>query len=200
MASPEAKSRMLEREARRLRIIAASVASDEELERFEATRTQPTYGDPEMGRIFSDRAVADLLQSSLGVEIEEDDLSEEGQIYKYNHLTGESEPYYKGSAESAGQPLSDEPVPGDEVEVNDEDVEDSYGETDVIPGSRDASEIRATPAAKAKADQLGIDLNTVSGTGAGGRITSGDVEHAAQPEESEESDIDSEDNPEDEEA
>jgi pyruvate/2-oxoglutarate dehydrogenase complex dihydrolipoamide acyltransferase (E2) component len=187
MASPEAKHRMLEREARRLRIIAASAGTSEELERYEETRNQPTYGDPDMARIFEQRALADLLQDALDVEIEEDELSEEGQLYQYNHLTGESEPY-KSSLEQSqeeeavqGQPLDDDPKPGDEIDApSDEEVEESYDEGDVIPGTREAHDVSATPAAKAKAEELGVDLTQVNGTGNGGRIVSADVERATK--------------------
>jgi pyruvate/2-oxoglutarate dehydrogenase complex dihydrolipoamide acyltransferase (E2) component len=43
-------------------------------------------------------------------------------------------------------------------------------------------EPKATPAAVAKAEELGVDLDTVEGTGADGRITVGDVEAAAAEE------------------
>lgn len=53
--------------------------------------------------------------------------------------------------------------------------------------SLDASMVRASPASRQLARQLGVDLNTVDGTGPRGRITPGDVTahhraHAASPE------------------
>lgn len=39
--------------------------------------------------------------------------------------------------------------------------------------------VEATDAAKRKAEQLGVDLSEVQGTGSGGRITAGDAERAA---------------------
>ena len=44
-------------------------------------------------------------------------------------------------------------------------------------------EVEATPAAKRKAEELGIDLSMVGGTGSGGRITVKDVESAAERQE-----------------
>lgn len=49
--------------------------------------------------------------------------------------------------------------------------------------SRDASgRVNASPAARKRAGELGVDLETVEATGAGGRITSEDVERAAAAE------------------
>ncbi|MER3437611.1 MAG: 2-oxo acid dehydrogenase subunit E2, partial [Chloroflexota bacterium] len=46
--------------------------------------------------------------------------------------------------------------------------------------SRDASgRVNASPAARKRAQELGVDLNTIQATGPGGRITSEDVERAA---------------------
>ena len=52
------------------------------------------------------------------------------------------------------------------------------GEPDEAP-ERDGSGPEATPAASKKAEQLGLDLSTVEGTGAGGRVLVRDVLRAA---------------------
>jgi large subunit ribosomal protein L20 len=44
----------------------------------------------------------------------------------------------------------------------------------------EAGEVQATGAAERKAEELGVDLTTVTGTGQSGRITVGDVEKAAR--------------------
>jgi pyruvate/2-oxoglutarate dehydrogenase complex dihydrolipoamide acyltransferase (E2) component len=41
------------------------------------------------------------------------------------------------------------------------------------------TEVRATPAAERKAEELGVDLSQIEGTGSGGRITVKDVTEAA---------------------
>jgi pyruvate/2-oxoglutarate dehydrogenase complex dihydrolipoamide acyltransferase (E2) component len=46
-------------------------------------------------------------------------------------------------------------------------------------GDESAGEVKATDAARRKAEELGIDLSRVEGTGAGGRILVGDVKRAA---------------------
>jgi pyruvate/2-oxoglutarate dehydrogenase complex dihydrolipoamide acyltransferase (E2) component len=46
-------------------------------------------------------------------------------------------------------------------------------------GGEDAAEIRATDAARRKAEELGVDLAQIEGTGAGGRVLVKDVQKAA---------------------
>lgn len=46
--------------------------------------------------------------------------------------------------------------------------------------SEPKSRVRATPAAERRAEELGVDLSGVKGTGSGGRITVQDVQSAAQ--------------------
>jgi large subunit ribosomal protein L20 len=48
--------------------------------------------------------------------------------------------------------------------------------------------VEATEAAESKAEDLNVDLATIEGTGASGRITVGDVENAAREEQSEKAD------------
>ena len=53
----------------------------------------------------------------------------------------------------------------------------------VKEAERTQNAVQATPAAKREAEELGVDLSTVEGTGAGGRITVRDVQKAAAQEE-----------------
>ena len=46
-------------------------------------------------------------------------------------------------------------------------------------GGEDAAEIRATDAARRKAEELGVDLSQIEGTGAGGRVVVKDVQKVA---------------------
>jgi len=50
------------------------------------------------------------------------------------------------------------------------------------PAQPAQNEVRATPAARRAAEELGVDLSRVEGTGAGGRITVRDIQNAAQEE------------------
>jgi len=58
--------------------------------------------------------------------------------------------------------------------------EQRAGEGAEVPEPRDAGEPKATDAAWRKAEELGVDLSSVEGTGAGGRILVGDVRRAAE--------------------
>ena len=48
------------------------------------------------------------------------------------------------------------------------------------PESEPEVEVNATEAAERKAEELGVDITTVDGTGQGGRVTVGDVDNAAE--------------------
>jgi hypothetical protein len=62
-------------------------------------------------------------------------------------------------------------------EVSEEAV---VGEADTAgEAGEEKGEVQATPAAERKADELGVDLSQVEGTGSGGRITVKDVSSAA---------------------
>ena len=54
------------------------------------------------------------------------------------------------------------------------------GETVVGEAEGRQHEVQAPPAAKREAEELGVDLSRVEGTGSGGRITVRDVQNAAQ--------------------
>ena len=73
-------------------------------------------------------------------------------------------------------------VSGEEQEVAPEEEPapsfasgDSFGPAADDPPQEDAPEVRASPVARRLADDLGIDLSEVEGTGPGGRITRDDV-------------------------
>jgi pyruvate/2-oxoglutarate dehydrogenase complex dihydrolipoamide acyltransferase (E2) component len=78
------------------------------------------------------------------------------------------------------EPVSQEPVPasqpvaaaGEATRRVSEEAPEEAGE----PNSR----VRATPAALRAAEELGVDLLQVEGTGSGGRITVKDVRSAAE--------------------
>jgi pyruvate/2-oxoglutarate dehydrogenase complex dihydrolipoamide acyltransferase (E2) component len=70
--------------------------------------------------------------------------------------------------------------PGEGVEAGLEEEEAVVGEAST-PGEAGEQKDRAqaTPAAARKADELGVDLSQIEGTGSGGRITVKDVTEAA---------------------
>src|SRR5215204_3403610 len=72
------------------------------------------------------------------------------------------------------------PEPGEGVEAGLEEEEAVVGEAST-PGEagEQKDKAQATPAAERKAEDLGVDLSQIEGTGSGGRITVKDVTEAA---------------------
>ena len=73
------------------------------------------------------------------------------------------------------------PEPGEGVEAVLEEEEAVVGEAST-PGEavEQKDSAQATPAAERKAEDLGVDLSQIEGTGSGGRITVKDVTEAAK--------------------
>jgi len=72
------------------------------------------------------------------------------------------------------------PEPGEGVEAGVEEEEAVVGEASTPGEAGERKEkAQATPAAERKAEDLGVDLSQIEGTGSGGRITVKDVTEAA---------------------
>ena len=73
------------------------------------------------------------------------------------------------------------PEPGEGVEAGLEEEEAAVVGEASTPGEggEQKDEAQATPAAARKAEDLGVDLSQIAGTGSGGRITVKDVREAA---------------------
>jgi pyruvate/2-oxoglutarate dehydrogenase complex dihydrolipoamide acyltransferase (E2) component len=82
------------------------------------------------------------------------------------------------SARDESTPATPEPGEGVEAGVGEETV---VGEAST-PGEagEQKDKVQATPAAERKAEDLGVDLSQIEGTGSGGRITVKDVTEAAK--------------------
>ena len=82
------------------------------------------------------------------------------------------------SATDESTPATAEPAEGVEAGVEEEAV---VGEAST-PGEagEQKDKAQATPAAERKAEDLGVDLSQIEGTGSGGRITVKDVREAAK--------------------
>lgn len=89
--------------------------------------------------------------------------------------------YVGGHAQdlASGQMLE----PGETAELDEEQVKDSHNaaliEDGLLISVEEAEEPQATEAAIAAADELGVNLNAVTGTGSHGQITKADVEEFA---------------------
>jgi pyruvate/2-oxoglutarate dehydrogenase complex dihydrolipoamide acyltransferase (E2) component len=81
------------------------------------------------------------------------------------------------SARDESTPATPEPGEGVEAGVEEEAVVGEASTNGEI--GEQNTEVRATPAAERKADDLGVDLSQIEGTGSGGRITVKDVTAAA---------------------
>jgi pyruvate/2-oxoglutarate dehydrogenase complex dihydrolipoamide acyltransferase (E2) component len=82
------------------------------------------------------------------------------------------------SARDESTPATPDPGEGVEAGVGEETV---VGEAST-PGEagEQKDKVQATPAAERKAEDLGVDLSQIEGTGSGGRITVKDVTEAAK--------------------
>ena len=85
----------------------------------------------------------------------------------------------RSSATDESTPATAEP--GEGVEAGVEEEEAVVGEASTPgEGAEQKDKARATPAAERKAEDLGVDLSQIEGTGSGGRITVKDVTEAAK--------------------
>jgi pyruvate/2-oxoglutarate dehydrogenase complex dihydrolipoamide acyltransferase (E2) component len=83
------------------------------------------------------------------------------------------------SATDESTPATAEPGEGVEAGLEEEAVVVGEAGTPGEAGEQN-TEVRATPAAARKAEDLGVDLAQIEGTGSGGRITVKDVTEAAK--------------------
>lgn len=97
-----------------------------------------------------------------------------GDIIKTGNPLVEFE--YSGSAVSEDQQTDSGTVVGS-IEVGDRVIKESP--TGIQPRERDKTGIRVTPAVRALAKELSVDLDNVQGTGPGGAITVTDIKNAA---------------------
>ena len=83
------------------------------------------------------------------------------------------------SAREESTPATQQAAEGVEAGVEEQTV---VGEasTPGEAGERKYKKVQATPAAERKAEDLGVDLSQIEGTGSGGRITVKDVREAAK--------------------
>jgi pyruvate/2-oxoglutarate dehydrogenase complex dihydrolipoamide acyltransferase (E2) component len=80
----------------------------------------------------------------------------------------------------AGGPVSQEPGPASQPVAGAGEATQRVDEEAPAEAGEPKSMVRATPAALRTAEELGVDLLQVEGTGSGGRITAKDVRSAAE--------------------
>ena len=77
-----------------------------------------------------------------------------------------------------GEEVEETPITvNNEAEPEQDDIEEPSPQLEQTPEVPERARILATPVARRLADESGIDLRTVQGSGPGGRITKGDIEN-----------------------
>ena len=77
-----------------------------------------------------------------------------------------------------GEEVEETPITANnEAEPEQDDIEEPSPQLEQTPEVFERARILATPVARRLADESGIDLRTVQGSGPGGRITKGDIEN-----------------------
>ena len=77
-----------------------------------------------------------------------------------------------------GEEVEETPITvNNEAEPEQDDIEEPSPQLEQTPAVPERARILATPVARRLADESGIDLRTVQGSGPGGRITKGDIEN-----------------------
>ena len=77
-----------------------------------------------------------------------------------------------------GEEVEETPINvNNEAEPEQDDIEEPSPQLEQTPEVSERARILATPVARRLADESGIDLRTVQGSGPGGRITKGDIEN-----------------------
>lgn len=138
-----------------------------------------------VAEIETDKAVVEFESTAEGVLLEL--LVEEGTTVAVGEsiatVGAEGETLAAGGDDSE-EPTEAEPVAEEPSSEPDEEempaAEEDEAESEAIPLPASPSEVRASPVARKLAAERGVDLNTVKGTGPGGRILRSDV-LAAEP-------------------
>ncbi|MDE2718174.1 MAG: dihydrolipoamide acetyltransferase family protein, partial [Chloroflexota bacterium] len=135
-----------------------------------------------VAEIETDKAVVEFESTAEGVLLEL--LVEEGTTVAVGEsiatvgVEGETVAADGGDSEESAEAVAEEPSEPDAEEAP--EAEEDESEADAIPLPASPSEVRASPIARKLAAERGVDLNTVEGTGPGGRILRSDV-LAAEP-------------------
>lgn len=128
---------------------------------------EPETYDPGPGLSETELAMQQEREAELEALTERETETAEAQV-----AAAEEQAQAAAEAEEAAEPAADQGVGG---LAADQGV---TPEMDTPEGQTEA-EVSATPAAIAKAEELGVDISTVEGTGADGKVVVSDVEDAA---------------------
>ncbi len=100
---------------------------------------------------------------------------------KKEEAKGGHPPSAAAAKPQAGAGANGAPSPAEKVDEEDrEDAGTVVGSMEGLPTLGSGGKVMATPAVRRLAREMGIDINTIQGTGRGGRITASDVERAGK--------------------
>jgi pyruvate dehydrogenase E2 component (dihydrolipoamide acetyltransferase) len=123
-------------------------------------------GEP-LAEIETDKVVLEIEATAdgvlAGVKAAAGDVVPVGQTIAWIVAPGEQPPVEVASAAPAARTMSEPPRPAK-----------------VVPSSGEKIEVKVSPKARRMAQELGVDLSKVTGTGPGGTISGEDVQRAAE--------------------
>jgi pyruvate dehydrogenase E2 component (dihydrolipoamide acetyltransferase) len=123
-------------------------------------------GEP-IAEIETDKVVLEIEATAdgvlAGVKAAAGDVVPVGQTIAWIVAPGEQPPVETASAAPAARTMTEQPRPAK-----------------VVPSSAEKMEVKVSPKARRMAQELGVDLSKISGTGPGGTISGEDVQRAAE--------------------
>ena len=131
----------------------------------------------EGAHVNRNEAVADIETDKAVVEFESES---EGILLSIVAKEGSIVPVGETIAVigTQGEEVEETPITvNNEAEPEQDDIEEPSPQLEQTPEVSERARILATPVARRLADESGIDLRTVQGSGPGGRITKGDIEN-----------------------
>ena len=131
----------------------------------------------EGAHVNRNEAVAEIETDKAGVEFESES---EGILLSIVAKEGSIVPVGETIAVigTEGEEVEETPITANnEAEPEQDDIEEPSPQLEQTPEVFERARILATPVARRLADESGIDLRTVQGSGPGGRITKGDIEN-----------------------
>jgi len=164
-------------------------APDADIADLEAEAEAELEGDVETAESEGETAATETAEASGAVAATPETAGGGGDDGSQTGDTGGSSDDVKASpraqkrAEELGIDLATVEGTGFDGAVTEDDVEAAADAAESEPaGEGDTEEVKASPRAQKRAEELGVDLTTVDGTGFEGAITESDVEAAAEAE------------------
>ena len=164
-------------------------APDADIADLESEAEAELEGDAETAESEGETAATETAEASGAVAATPETAGGGGDDGSQTGDTGGSSDDVKASpraqkrAEELGVDLAAVEGTGFDGAITEDDVEAAADAAESEPaGEGDTEEVKASPRAQKRAEELGVDLTTVDGTGFEGAITESDVEAAAEAE------------------